>query len=172
MLLRCMTCQCKARCRVRNGKAEEVHGVQCTGCCRSANVKEIKYFMRTRHVVYLILALVLASGIVGPFIWQCVARNVDTEKALSIWNGYVSIALGFVATTLSVVSLAMNFKTYDDATKMQDRAVETLESIKSIQRDVNEIRTGTVSLQGSKGSSIQSTTAVIDTKPTKEPEAE
>lgn len=172
MWLRCMTCQCKARCQVRNGAEKETNGVQCTGCCRSASNKEKKYLMRTRHLIYLILAIVLASGIVGPFIWQCVAKNLDTEKALTIWNGFVSIALGFVATTLSIVSLAMNFKTYDDATKMQDRAVETLESIKSIQRDMNEIRTGTSSLQGSQGSTIQSTTAKVDTKPTKEPDAE
>lgn len=170
MRSKCENCQCKNYCQVRNGDNKDAGDKKCTGCCQSQNPK--KYLMRTRHLIYLILAIVLASGIIGPFIWQCVDKNVDTEKALTIWNGFVSIALGFVATTLSIVSLAMNFKTYDDATKMQDRAVETLESVKSIRQDMHEIKTGNSSLKGSPGSDIQSTTAKVAGKPTKEPDAE
>ena len=168
---RCWTCQCKKRCQVRNSarRREDVKGTDsngnettfaCKGCCRLPIQKH--YLIRIRHLLYLFLAVVLAGGVVGPFVMQCIEHNVDNEKALSIWNGYVSIALGFVATTLSIVSLALNFKTYDDALEVQRSAVKTLESVETIKQDIKKVNS---SLQGSSGSTVQSTTAKSNPEP-------
>lgn len=104
------------------------------------NDRPTVYLIRLRYVIFAFLFIVIGSAIVGPFIWQCIAHNIDTKESLEIWNGFVSIALGFVATTLSIVSLAMNFKTYDDALRVQQQAEKTLAAIEAVKEDVRFLR--------------------------------
>lgn len=98
------------------------------------------YLMRLRYLVYTLLFITIAVAIVGPFIWQCIEKNQDAKEALAIWNGYISIVLGFVATTLSIVSMSMNFKTYDDAIRVQRQAERTLAMVDVVKEDVRYLR--------------------------------
>lgn len=139
-----------------------------------------KYLMRLSSVIYLLIGLVFIAGIIGPFIWQCtIPKYVDIsndqavqdsillEESLTIWNGFVSIALGFVATTLSIVSMVMNFKTIEDARIVQRDTIETLEKVKSIQEGIQELRNHSFQDRGA-GARITETTAQFSKSPTKD----
>lgn len=127
----------------QDSKPEETKNQQL--CNKSKDAKKV-YLMRTRHVIYCILGLFIAVALIGPFIWSCANINTDVKESLSIWNGFVSIALGVVATTLSIVSLAMNFKTYDDALHVQQQAEKTLISIDAVKDDIRYMRNHSITL--------------------------
>lgn len=112
---------------------------------------------RGRYYVYFLIGLAIAVALIGPFVWSCIEHNVDIKEALDIWNSFVSIALGYVATTLAIVSIVLSFKTYDDALKVQENAVETLLEIKKVRQDVDDLKNGRLS--SSKGDAVQTTDA-------------
>lgn len=104
------------------------------------------YLMNGRHCLFVFLGLTIGGAIIGPFVRQCITTNTNVAEALSIWNGFIGIALGLVATTLSIVSLVLNFKTYDDALNVQDKAAQTLSKIDAMKEDVRDLRNNRVGL--------------------------
>lgn len=92
--------------------------------------------------VYGIIITVISIGLIVPFFSEVVC-NIwfpDVAIGLNTWNQFVSIILGIVATILSIVSLIMGFKNYDDGLELHEKHVETLEKIGSISNDVNDVK--------------------------------
>lgn len=124
-----------------------------------------KYGMK-KWVCILIMGTIIC-GLIVPYgaevicsIWfPCVSLG------LNIWNQFVSIALGIVATVLSIVSLIMGFKNYDDTLALQEKYTETLkqseralDKITEIAGELGKLRED-VSKIGHSESSLQSSTA-------------
>ena len=88
-------------------------------------------------------------GIIVPYFAEviCTLKFPDAAAGLNIWNQFVSIVLGIVATVLSIVSLIMSFKNYDDTLAIQEKYTETLkqsefsmEKITSIAIELSRLR--------------------------------
>ena len=95
-----------------------------------------------RKWVFRSILFVVLIGALGPFIAQCILTcvNSDADGGLSMWNQYVGIILGIVATILSIVSMIMGFSNYDETLSQQHQYLDTLNEIKKIARDVNDVK--------------------------------
>lgn len=94
--------------------------------------------------VYGIIITVIIIGLIVPFFSEviCTIWFPNTTTGLSTWNQFVSIILGIVATILSIVSLIMGFKNYEDALDLHEKNVKTLDDIASLSKDVNDVKAG------------------------------
>lgn len=92
--------------------------------------------------VYGIIITVISIGLVVPFLSETILTVwfPSASLGLNTWNQFVSIILGIIATTLSIVSMIMSFKNYDDGLVLHEKHIETLEKIASISKDVNYVR--------------------------------
>lgn len=92
--------------------------------------------------VYGIIITVISLGLIVPFFTEvlCTIWFPDVSLGLNTWNQFVSIILGIVATILSIVSLIMGFKNYEDGLDLHEKHVQTLEKIGSISKDVDAVR--------------------------------
>lgn len=92
--------------------------------------------------VYGIIITVISFGLIVPFFLEviCTIWFPNISLGLNIWNQFVSIILGIVATILSIVSLIMGFKNYEDSLDLHEKHVQTLEKIASISKDVSDVK--------------------------------
>lgn len=99
-----------------------------------------RYSIR-KWVLYVIL-FAIGAGLIVPYTCEIICVLWFPEKGITIevWNQFVSIILGIVATVLSIVSMIMGFKNYDDAFALQDKYDRTLMAIKSIAKDVSVVK--------------------------------
>ena len=95
-----------------------------------------------RWVFYLIL-FVIFLGFLIPYAIELICTFWFPEHSIGIsqWNQFVSIILGVVATVLSIVSIIMGFKNYDDTLDIQEKFTRSLEGITSLKSDIKEIQT-------------------------------
>lgn len=92
--------------------------------------------------VYGIIITVISLGLIVPFLSEALLTVWFPEVSLGLntWNQFVSIILGIVATILSIVSLIMGFKNYEDGLDLHERHVQSLEKITLISKDVNDVK--------------------------------
>lgn len=92
--------------------------------------------------VYGIIVTVISFGLIVPFFSEviCTIWFPNVIIGLNTWNQFVSIILGIVATILSIVSLIMGFKNYEDGLDLHEKHTQSLEKIISISKDVNEVK--------------------------------
>lgn len=123
--------------------------------------------------VYGIIITVISLGLIVPFFSEavCTIWFPDISLGINTWNQFVSIILGIVATVLSIVSLIMGFKNYEDGLDLHEKHIATLDKIQSISEDVSDVK-GTLQRIGIL-SDIQNDTPSIPPKLKweKEPEA-
>lgn len=100
---------------------------------------EKKYAMR-KWVYWLVFGTIIA-GLIVPYGAQviCTIWFPNASVGLDVWNQFVSIALGIVATVLSIVSLIMGFKNYDDTLSMQEKYTQTLQQSERALEKITEI---------------------------------
>ena len=99
--------------------------------------------------VFRLILWVIIFGAIVPYFAEviCSIWFPDAVLGLNVWNQFVSIVLGIVATVLSIVSLIMSFKNYDDTLAIQEKYTETLkqseialEKITSIAGEIGKLR--------------------------------
>lgn len=118
---------------------------QCQKNVCACNGEECAYAYKQygmKRWVYGIIIIVISLGLIVPFFSEtiCTIWFPDVTLGLNTWNQFVSIILGIIATVLSIVSLIMGFKNYEDGLDLHEKNVQTLERISSISKDVNDVR--------------------------------
>ncbi len=136
-------------------KTNKCEGCQQNNCCPCPDCKENKpprceelehKFGLKKWIFYFISGFVVI-GFMGPFIAQCwlsIGAAKEQIHGLEMWNQYVGIVLGIVATILSIVSLIMGFHSSNEAYEQQRKAFEqyesTIELIHKVETDVADVR--------------------------------
>lgn len=92
--------------------------------------------------VLIIIVAVLLTGFIFPLYAEAYlgAYFPDKVKGVEIWNQFTSVVLGIIATVLSLVSIFMGFKSYDDSSELQKTCIQTLERLSMVARDVKYLR--------------------------------
>ena len=81
-----------------------------------------------KHLIYgLIIAVILIGGIIpfGAQFWLPFFKEEAFVGGAEVWNQYVSIVLGIVATILSIVSLKMCFSS-EESSKNAEKRTEVI----------------------------------------------
>ena len=135
-------------------RKKECEGCQQLSCCPcptckekgSPKCRELKYKIGLKAWIFWFIFAFSIIGFLGPFIAQCILPFFvsDAEiKGLEMWNQYVGIVLGIVATILSIVSLVMGFYSASEASEQQRKAFEqyqsTIELIRKVEHDVADV---------------------------------
>lgn len=68
-------------------------------------------------IIFLGALVPFAAQFLLPFIFMLQGKSTPTENGVEVWNTYVSIVLGVVATVTSLISLSLSFKNTDDSNK-------------------------------------------------------
>ena len=91
--------------------------------------------------VLILIVVVLLVGFVFPMFAEIIIGTLYPEqvKGVEVWNQFTSIILGIVATVLSLVSMFMGFKSYDDSVELQKTCVQMFEHIKTVERHVDNM---------------------------------
>lgn len=85
-----------------------------------------------KKFVYTIILVVTLTGSLVPFAAQFILPFFISESKIAgaeIWNQYVGIILGVVATLMSIVSLKMSFDNVEQSHQTELRTRELLEKI-------------------------------------------
>lgn len=99
---------------------------------------------KSKKRIYRLLFFVIIVGLLVPFacqflvpfIFQWNGKNVVSIPGAEVWNTYVSIILGIVATVTSLISLILSFKNTDDA---KETSVETMKYLSSMSTKINQM---------------------------------
>ena len=82
--------------------------------------------MKNKNAIYILIGTIILVGAIIPFGAQFILPFFFPDKQIAgaeVWNQYVSIILGVVATITSIVSLVLGFKSeeYSNATELRTR---------------------------------------------------
>ncbi len=112
----------------------------CAGKGKKCDYLHKQYGMK-KWVFYLIVITIVCGAIV-PFASEvlCTIWFPDVALGLNTWNQFVSIILGIIATILSIVSIIMGFKNYEDTLSVQEKYMQALEQISNMAKDLNNVR--------------------------------
>lgn len=96
-----------------------------------------------RKWVYRLILYTIIIGLLVPFGTQavCTLWYPSAVNGVEVWNDFVGIALGVVATILGVVSLIMGFKNYDDTLLIQEKFTESLDTANRTSSQTGELVT-------------------------------
>lgn len=124
--------QCKSNVCVCNGEV-------CTYAYKQYSMKKW---------VFGIIITVIIIGLIVPFFAEviCTIWVPDASVGLNAWNQFVSIILGIVATILSIVSMIMGFKNYEDGLGLHEKHIQTLEKISTISKDVSDVKSELIAM--------------------------
>lgn len=87
-----------------------------------------------KALIYKLILLVIILGAIVPFFAQFILPFFFPKISIAgaeIWNQYVSIILGVVATIMSVVSLVLGFRSEEQSNATELRTRDLLKSIES-----------------------------------------
>lgn len=109
--------------------------------------EELEHKFGLKKWIFRFIFLFVVIGFMGPFIAQCWLSvgipNLQID-GLSMWNQYVGIVLGIVATILSIVSLIMGFYSSNEAYQQQRKAFEQYEAtialLHKVETDVADVK--------------------------------
>ncbi len=96
-----------------------------------------------KKCVFRGILFVISLGALGPYIAECIISPLFPGSAedLSIWNQYVGIILGVVATVVSIVSMIMGFRNFDETLSLQQIYLSTLNQITLVSQKVEDVKT-------------------------------
>ena len=91
-------------------------------------------------VLYLV-TFVLGVGFIFPLFAEVIIGTLypNHVAGVTVWNQFTSIILGVVATVLSLVSMFMGFKSYDDSARLQETCIKTLERLESMRKQFDRM---------------------------------
>lgn len=112
----------------------------CAGKGKKCDYLHKQYGMR--KWVFNLIILTIGLGAIVPFASEamCTIWFPNVALGLNTWNQFVSIILGIVATVLSIVSIIMGFKNYDDTLSVQEKYMEALQKISDMANDLKNMR--------------------------------
>lgn len=89
--------------------------------------------------VFTMIIIVITIGVIVPFGAQFLLPMFFPTQAAEaeVWNTYVSIILGLVATILSIVSMIMGFKNYEDTLVAQDRHFQLIQELGLMKNEIS-----------------------------------
>lgn len=122
----------------RSGIEENDKGYHEKNNCDSYDVtKSKKYIYRLLlFVIFIGLLVPFSCQFLVPFIFQWNGKRVLSIPGAEVWNTYVSIILGIVATVTSLISLILSFKNTDDA---KETSVETMRHLTAMSTKINQM---------------------------------
>ena len=85
-----------------------------------------------KNLIFILIFAVIFVGAIVPFgtqFWLPFFNPDAFTAGAEVWNQYVSIVLGIVATILSIISLKMCFSSNDSARQTEIRTQDTLDKI-------------------------------------------
>lgn len=103
--------------------------------------------IRHRYCVFILIFLVIIVGAIVPFSVQFLLPFFFPDVNISgveLWNQYVSIILGVVATVLSVFSLFFSFISEGNANEINNKITSNLsvmkENLSNIDRKISDLK--------------------------------
>lgn len=92
--------------------------------------------------VFNLIIITIGLGAIVPFASEaiCTIWFPNVVLGLNTWNQFVSIILGIIATVLSIVSIIMGFKNYEDTLSVQEKYMQALEQISHIAQDLKNVK--------------------------------
>lgn len=146
-------------------------GQSCTLCSASvcsSKGKKCDYVHKQYGMnkwVFRLIVITIFLGAIVPFASEtiCTIWFPEASVGLNTWNQFVSIILGIIATLLSIVSIIMGFKNYEDTLSVQEKYMQALHEISNMAKDLANVKNDV-----SKMSSMQEKIPV--TSPTQVPE--
>ena len=110
--------------------------------CKGNGCKYLHKQFGMKKWVFMLILITIILGIIVPFSSEVVLTIwfPDVTLGIETWNQFVSIILGIVATVLSIVSMIMGFKNYDDALSIQEKYMQALKEIKLLAKDLSNVK--------------------------------
>ena len=96
----------------------------------------LKGWVLTLIIIILLVGFIFplfAEVIIGTY-WPCHVKGVE------VWNQFTSVVLGIIATVLSIVSIIMGFKSYDDSAELSEKCIRILERTDTVATDLRSLR--------------------------------
>lgn len=92
--------------------------------------------------VFRLIIITIFLGAIVPFASEavCTIWFPEVSAGLNTWNQFVSIILGIIATVLSIVSIIMGFKNYDDTLSAQEKYMKAFNEISNIAMDLANVK--------------------------------
>ena len=122
---------------------------------------------------FRLIVITIVLGAIVPFASEtiCTIWFPEASVGLNTWNQFVSIILGIIATLLSIVSIIMGFKNYEDTLSVQEKYMQALHEIGNMAKDLANVKND-VSRMSSMQEKIpvMSSSQTSDVKWEKEPE--
>ena len=90
--------------------------------------------MKNKNAIYLLVGVIVLIGAIVPFGAQFILPFFFPDKQIAgaeVWNQYVSIILGVVATITSIVSLVLGFKSEEQSNATELRTRDMLQRIEA-----------------------------------------
>lgn len=90
--------------------------------------------MKNRNAIYILIGSIILVGAIIPFGAQFILPFFFSDKQIvgaEVWNQYVSIILGVVATITSIVSLVLGFRSEEQSNATELRTRDMLKSIEA-----------------------------------------
>ena len=112
----------------------------CAGKGKKCDYLHKQYGMK--KWVFNLIIITISFGAIVPFAAEaiCTIWFPNVTLGLNTWNQFVSIILGIIATVLSIVSIIMGFKNYDDTLSVQEKYMEALQKISDMANDLKNMR--------------------------------
>ena len=90
--------------------------------------------MKNKNAIYILIGVIVLIGAIVPFGAQFILPFFFPDKQIAgaeVWNQYVSIILGVVATITSIVSLVLGFKSEEQSNATELRTRDMLQRIET-----------------------------------------
>lgn len=90
--------------------------------------------MKNKYAIYILIVVIILIGAIVPFGAQFILPFFFPDKQIAgaeVWNQYVSIILGVVATITSIVSLVLGFKSEEQSNATELRTRDVLQRIEA-----------------------------------------
>lgn len=100
-----------------------------------------KQYAMKKWVFWIIITVIFLGAIV-PFLAEAICAIWCPSRAdvIGTWNQFVSIVLGIVATLLSIVSIIMGFKNYEDTLHVQEKYMMSFHELSIIAKDLSHLK--------------------------------
>lgn len=110
--------------------------------CMKTNKHNKEYSMK-QWVLRLVISIIVI-GLILPLFAEIIVGIFwpNNVKGIEVWNQFISVVLGIVATVLSMVSIFLGFKSYDDSAELMTISMQSFDHIKNVESEVDWIRTG------------------------------
>ena len=89
---------------------------------------------KSKNGLYILIGAIVLVGAIVPFAAQFVLPFYFPDNQIAgaeVWNQYVSIILGIVATITSIVSLVLGFRSEEQSNATERRTRDLLQSIEA-----------------------------------------